>query len=355
MVTVFSSMKPKDAAARMTILEDSVRLPIAAKMKERTLSLILANMLPSDAKVPNASPIASPTTRLPRARRRSLRTARLQAVPMLRASRRRLRPWPARPRPRRPVRRSMSLRAILRTGVAAACIVSVAAPSVYAAGPVAAARGSLDVRVAQAAEFSRLEFHWAGGARMTSRREGQVLTFRFNRDANPDLSTLRLNPPRWIKSAEARRAGGALEIIVTLADDADARIGNADGADFVNIFARAGATAEAAPAPVPVAPVGRPNPMPPGGVVRAGFEKAEGQARLVFNWAAPAGAAVFRRGDAVWVVFDTPARLDLSKIPASGPHFSKVQVFKGADYSAVRISTPVGTPYYAEGQGGLGQ
>ena len=50
MVTVFSSMKPKDAAARMTILDDSVRLPIAAKMKERTLSLILANMAPVDAK-----------------------------------------------------------------------------------------------------------------------------------------------------------------------------------------------------------------------------------------------------------------------------------------------------------------
>jgi flagellar motility protein MotE (MotC chaperone) len=51
MVTVFSSMKPKDSAARMTILDDSVRLPIAAKMKERTLSMILANMTPTDAKV----------------------------------------------------------------------------------------------------------------------------------------------------------------------------------------------------------------------------------------------------------------------------------------------------------------
>ena len=50
MVTVFSSMKPKDAAARMTILDDKVRLPIAAKMKERTLSMILANMAPVDAK-----------------------------------------------------------------------------------------------------------------------------------------------------------------------------------------------------------------------------------------------------------------------------------------------------------------
>jgi len=51
MVTVYSAMKPKDAAARMSVLDDSVRLPIAAKMKERTLSMILANMSPADAKI----------------------------------------------------------------------------------------------------------------------------------------------------------------------------------------------------------------------------------------------------------------------------------------------------------------
>eukprot|EP01035_Chromulina_nebulosa_P045244 gene45244-61301_t len=50
MVAVFSAMKPKDAAARMTLLEDSVRLPIAAKMKERTLAAILAQMSPTEAK-----------------------------------------------------------------------------------------------------------------------------------------------------------------------------------------------------------------------------------------------------------------------------------------------------------------
>jgi flagellar motility protein MotE (MotC chaperone) len=51
MVLVFSAMKPKDAAARLTVLDDAVRLPIAAKMKERTLSMVLANMTPGDAKV----------------------------------------------------------------------------------------------------------------------------------------------------------------------------------------------------------------------------------------------------------------------------------------------------------------
>lgn len=50
MVAVFSAMKPKDAAARMAILDDSVRLPIAAKMKERTLAAILAQMPPAEAK-----------------------------------------------------------------------------------------------------------------------------------------------------------------------------------------------------------------------------------------------------------------------------------------------------------------
>ena len=44
-------MKPKDAGARMALLDDSVRLPIAAKMKERTLSMILANMSPNEAKI----------------------------------------------------------------------------------------------------------------------------------------------------------------------------------------------------------------------------------------------------------------------------------------------------------------
>ncbi|ATC31432.1 hypothetical protein CA606_03185 [Caulobacter vibrioides] len=51
LVVVYQGMKPKDAAARMTLLSDEVRLPIAAKMKEKTLAMILANMAPGDAKI----------------------------------------------------------------------------------------------------------------------------------------------------------------------------------------------------------------------------------------------------------------------------------------------------------------
>jgi flagellar motility protein MotE (MotC chaperone) len=50
LVRVYEAMKPKDAAARITLMDDSVRLPMAAKMKERALSAILAMMSPEDAK-----------------------------------------------------------------------------------------------------------------------------------------------------------------------------------------------------------------------------------------------------------------------------------------------------------------
>lgn len=245
----------------------------------------------------------------------------------------------------------MTLRQLLRSSVAAAVIAGTLAPSTYAAPPPVAARGSLDVRVAQAADFSRVEFHWSGGARMVSHREGQTLVLRFSRDANPDLSTLKIAPPRWIKSSEARHVNGVLEIVLTLTDDADARLGSADGVDFVNIFARPGAPP--ASQTVAAAPVGRPNPMPAGGVVKVEFERQDQQVTLAFNWAAPAGVAVFRRGEAVWIVFDTPARLDIGKLPSSSIRYSKIQAFKGPDYTALRIVTQTGTPYVAEGQGGL--
>ncbi len=50
LVKVFEGMKAKDAAPRMVMLDDSVRIPIAAKMKERALSAILSQMPAPEAK-----------------------------------------------------------------------------------------------------------------------------------------------------------------------------------------------------------------------------------------------------------------------------------------------------------------
>jgi flagellar motility protein MotE (MotC chaperone) len=50
LVTVYSKMKPRDAAAVMTQLDDRVRIPVAAKMKEAALAAVLSQMPPAEAK-----------------------------------------------------------------------------------------------------------------------------------------------------------------------------------------------------------------------------------------------------------------------------------------------------------------
>jgi flagellar motility protein MotE (MotC chaperone) len=50
LVTIYEQMPPTAAATRMTLLDDSVRLPLAAKMNPRKLAAILAQMPAADAK-----------------------------------------------------------------------------------------------------------------------------------------------------------------------------------------------------------------------------------------------------------------------------------------------------------------
>lgn len=51
LIRVYEDMAPKDAAGRMQTMADEVRLPIAAKMKERSLAAILGKMDPDAARI----------------------------------------------------------------------------------------------------------------------------------------------------------------------------------------------------------------------------------------------------------------------------------------------------------------
>lgn len=50
LVSVYEKMKPKAAAPIMAAMDDKVRLPVAGRMKEQALALILAQMPPAEAK-----------------------------------------------------------------------------------------------------------------------------------------------------------------------------------------------------------------------------------------------------------------------------------------------------------------
>ena len=174
---------------------------------------------------------------------------------------------------------------------------------------------------------------------MGVRRVGQVLRVSFSRDAKPDLADLKTVPLKWLKASDVRHEKGGLVFVLTLSDDADAVTGEADGADFVNIFAKkAVVTPPAAPAAPPPAP-SRPDPVPVGGVLTMRSALAGSQLRFDFPWRNLCGAAVFRRGDAIWLVFDVAARIDLSSAPKGAAQYAAMSSFTGPGYTVVRITT----------------
>jgi tetratricopeptide (TPR) repeat protein len=241
----------------------------------------------------------------------------------------------------------MRFGARLRSATAAICIAAVLAPAGYAETPSVArgdSTGPLIVSVAQSPDFSRIEFRWAGGVRASYRRDGQKLIVHFSRYARPDMSRLRVDPPKWLKSAEDLRADGGLEIVLTLADDADARTGDADGASYVNLYAKA--------TPGAAAQTTRPNPVPDSGAVKVAMQSGRGQTTLQFPWKAPLGAAVFRRGGAVWIVFDAAARLDVGA-PPKGGLITAIQPLQRADISALRVVVPPGAHVSASAAGAV--
>ena len=251
----------------------------------------------------------------------------------------------------------MSVKAVLRAGLMAICIAGFAAPPGFAGRTDAGAANFLDIRVAETNNFSHVEFRFPG-ARITSRRNGPTLLIHFSRYAAPDMTRLRVDPPKWLKTASAAKAGGGLDLTLTLADGADAKMGAADGATFVNLFAapavpaNAAGPAAAAKSDAPsLALIQRPNPTPDSGVVKLQAQMQNGQVFLRFPWKQPLGAAVFRRGEAVWVVFDAAAKLDLSAAPHGFRQVVSMQPVQGADFTALRIGSPsdVGVSASAEG------
>ncbi|MFW2346571.1 MAG: hypothetical protein ACN4EU_14880, partial [Brevundimonas mediterranea] len=232
---------------------------------------------------------------------------------------------------------------ILKSTVAAAAAGAVVfAPLAPLAQEAGRSRDPLSISIGQSSEFTRVEFGGVIGARSQVRREGDKVIVRLGVSAAPDVSRLRVDPPEGVKAVETRLArGGTTDLVITLAEGADARSGAADGAVWLNLYAPG-----KAPEPTSEERAAAINSVVP---VRA--VSTPDKTVLTFQWGAPVGAAVFRRGEAVWVVFDTAAKMDLTGAKALGPA-KDARWAAGPDYTAVRIAAPDGLPVAAEGQGG---
>ena len=244
-----------------------------------------------------------------------------------------------------------SARPLLSALVAVSLAVGPAAPALAASAQRPAPAGRLvEIKIGTAPTFSRIEFHGAQPA--SARREGGDLVLRFGRVADPDLARLRVSPPRFLKTAESRAVEGGLEIRLVIDDGAEAKLGRDETGAYVFLSAAPAAPATSAAHQDQTPPAARPDPVPASGVVKMVPELRGRTLMLKFPWRAPLGASVFRRGDAVWMVFDAPARLDLADAPRGMPQMGKMTAVNGKTFSAVRIAAPATTVASATAEGG---
>ncbi|AQR61128.1 hypothetical protein BZG35_05250 [Brevundimonas sp. LM2] len=237
-------------------------------------------------------------------------------------------------------------RAIGRTSVALGAAGTIAFAPLVGAIPVLAQEASavasdpITIRIGANDGFTRVEFAGVVGARARIRREDARIIVRIGSTAAPDVTRLKLDPPPGVEKVETRATLDATELVLTLKPGAEARSGTADGAVWLNLYPEGSRAAAAMGG----------SAVPAGGAVPVIATKTGQQVALSFAWGAPVGAAVFRRGAAVWIVFDTAARMDLKAAADLGPG-REARWAVGPDYTAMRISVPEGQAVTATGQG----
>ncbi|MEO1039614.1 MAG: tetratricopeptide repeat protein [Pseudomonadota bacterium] len=247
------------------------------------------------------------------------------------------------------------------------------------------------LRTGSASEYTRIEFVWPQEVGFQLVQEGDEARLAFERAGEGDFAPLRVDPPSRIDEVEVdadprglsftfyvepgmqARAwsdgprivldvsdpgrDGPQDLLTGLAELADALAPQETPADPVESEqAEAPSTALAdvaeqdlasPPSLAGVTPIPErvgPDPVPANGVVRAAARPSGSDLVLTFQWENLPGAAVFRRAEALWIVFDAAAELDLDELGAGGRrHVRGFEAYRGDDYSAVRISAMAST------------
>ena len=236
---------------------------------------------------------------------------------------------------------------MLEATVAVVCLASLAASDVRPSETRIFASGPVEIRVAQGAEMSRVELRGALGVRARVHSEGKTLVVTLPRGARPDLARLRVDPPRGVTSVEGREGPSGPEIVFSLADGFLAHNGSADGAVYLNFLPDPSGPKPSASPPPPA----RPDPVPTSGVIKVGSRVDGSKLTLTLPWAAPVGAAVFRHGEAVWIVFDARVRLDLSAAPKTLGDIKGLQWAQGPDFTVLRVAAPDSVTATADPEG----
>jgi hypothetical protein len=265
------------------------------------------------------------------------------------------------------VQKPFSLNSALRTTAIVAATVSMGMATLALgdtiASPQVAPRSDIDIRVGRNKSSGRIEIYGAIGSRASVRREkgpngGQVV-IRLPGQKKPDLGDIRANPPVGIKGVDLKSDARANELWLSVTDGFETHFGRADGAVFVQIDPTAEDNTkpddgkkdgqvtvnlqdiikgeETKPANANDGRLSRAANVP---VVAMEIESVDGGKDITFPFAGPVATAVFRRGESVWIVFDSEVDLRLPPELKDGAIVQDAQWTRNDGFTALRIKAP---------------
>ena len=207
--------------------------------------------------------------------------------------------------------------------------------------PAPAPTATVSVGVSE--DYTRLAFAFQNVTTVTPLLQGSRLDLRFSRAADIDIAELRASPPRFVREIRRVSAAGApVRLQLTLDPGVRQRHfvdGNRVVVDLLAPEPQTQAANEAAraagqePAPAPAAP-------PVRGTGRVQLIEGANETRIDVTWPAPARAGAFRRGEAIWLLFDAVGTIDLSGVSRAGRRHQDVEVVRGDGVIGVRIPAP---------------
>lgn len=198
---------------------------------------------------------------------------------------------------------------------------------------------SATVTVGVQEEYTRLAFRFEGATTVTPLLENNRLDLRFSRVADVDIAELRSSPPRGLREVRRTSAAGApLRLSLTLDPGVRQRHfvdGNRVVVDLLppDAQTQAASAGGAAAPPTPARP-------PVTGTARVQLIEEANVTRLSVTWPAPARAAAFRRGEAIWLLFDATGNVDLSGVARAGRRHRDVEIVRGEGVIGLRIPAP---------------
>ncbi|OQW62148.1 MAG: hypothetical protein A4S17_08935 [Proteobacteria bacterium HN_bin10] len=187
------------------------------------------------------------------------------------------------------------------------------------------------VTVGAQPDFTRLAFRFAGPTTVTPLLQGGRLDLRFSRAADIDIAELRATPPRFVREVRRINAAGApVRLHLSLEPGVRQRHFVDGDRVVVDLLPPEEGQTATGDAPAPARP-------PVNGTGRVQLVEGANDTRVTVSWPSPARAAAFRRGEAIWLVFDATGRFDLSGVTRVGRRHQDMQVVQGQNVLALRI------------------